>query len=188
MNTQLPEHYRAAIRVVIRYSIVMVVVALLVGISFQESARKLTWDIAPAGLHMEAMLQLAVVHGHVFVTSVLLPIGLIALLLLARAVGGKELAPRTVRWLTLGYLPAAVATLILMLVKGYLILLAVRHGETDMGVIHAGLFGGHGPFRYTLYGGIHGAMGLTVCVYLLGVWRSLRTRPETSTVGVPSGS
>lgn len=180
MNAQLPDHYRAAIRVVIRYAIVMVVVALLVGISFQESARKLTWDIAPAGLHMEAMLQLAVVHGHVFVSSVLLPIALLALLLLARMAGGTELAPRTVSWLTRGYLPAAAVTLALMLFKGYFILLAVRHGETDMGAIHASLLGGPGPLRYTLYGVIHGAMGLTVCVYLLGLWRSLGARAQRS--------
>ena len=40
----IPDHYRSATRLVLRYAIVMAIVGLLAGVAFQESAKKLEFD------------------------------------------------------------------------------------------------------------------------------------------------
>lgn len=176
MNNDLPLHYRNAIRALLRFAIAMVVVALLVGISFQESARKLPFDKAPPGLHIEAIVQLALVHGHVFMMAVLIPIAMAGLLVLARRVGGAEIGPRPLAWLVRGYLPSAVAAIALMLFKGYWFLLHVRWGVHDLAAVDAAFLGGPGPLRYGLYGLVHSLMGLTLCLFLYEAWRSMGRR------------
>ena len=181
---ELPAHYVSATRAVLRYAIVMVVVALMVGMSFQESGKKLDFTEAPPGLHLEALIQLALVHGHLFVTAVLLPIAMIGAMFLARRVGAPELTPRTVRFLTWGYLPMAALSAALMLYKGYHVLLSVRFGDTDLAAINGRLFAAQGPVRFAVYTLAHVGLGLTLCLFLLGLWRSLGARKaETSPAG-----
>lgn len=170
----VPAHYKAAVRTTLRYVIVMVVVGLLVGISFQESAKKLDFGSVSAGLHIEARIHLALVHGHVFVTTVLLPLVLAGALYLALGAGGRPLGPRGVRWLTWGLLPASAATVALMFYKGYHYLLNVRWGVTDLTQVDAGLFGGIRALRYAVNGAIHGALGLSLVALIFLLWRSLR--------------
>lgn len=176
-TTALPAHYRRAILAVIRYAIVLGLVGLLVGIAFQESARKLPFAKAGAGLHVEAILTLALVHGHVFVMAVILPLVLAAALVLARQAGAGEVGPRGLAWLVRGYLPFAAATCALQLVKGYHVLLAVRGGATDLAAVDAAFLGGlHTPLRIAVYGLVHTGMGVTLGVFLVALWRSLRAR------------
>jgi hypothetical protein len=177
-RTSLPPAYREAVRFLIRYAIVMAVVGLLVGISFQESARKLPYTAAGAGLHVEAVLTLALVHGHVFVMAVIIPIVLAAAMDLALRVGGSELPSWSLRWLVRGYLPFAAAAVALQLVKGYHVLLAVRHGQTDLAAVDAAFLGGVTALRYGIYGVIHAGLGLSLGLFLLALWRSLGSRPR----------
>lgn len=188
MNTEaLPQHYRDTIRSLLRFAIAMVVVALVVGISFQESARKLPFEKAPPGLHIESILQLALVHGHVFMMAVLIPIAMAGLLVLARKAGGAEIGPRPLAWLVRGYLPSAVASVGLMLFKGYWFLLHVRWGEQDLAVVDAAFLGGPGPLRYGLYGLVHALMGLTLCLFLYEAWRSLGRRATEAATARAAG-
>lgn len=89
----LPTHYRTAVRTLIRFAIVMAIVGLLIGILYQESSKKLPFTDAPAGIHIESVIHLALVHGHVFVIGVLLPLALAGALLMARRIGGDEIRP-----------------------------------------------------------------------------------------------
>jgi hypothetical protein len=173
----LPDHYPGPLRAVIRYAIVMAFLGLLIGISFQESAKKLPFAKAPAGRHVEAILPLALVHGHVFTMTVLLPLALAGALLLALWTGGAPVSRRSLRWLTHGYLPFATASVVLMLVKGYHVLLAVRRGQSDFVVIDDTFLGGHGVVRYAIYAFVHAGMGVALGVFLVGLWRSLGRRP-----------
>ena len=75
--------------------------------------------------------------------------------------------------LTWGFLPFATASIALKLFKGYFILLAVRHGEMDMGVVDAAFMAGSSSLRYTLYAVIHSGMGISLGIFLVGLWRSL---------------
>ena len=168
-----PTPYARLTRILLRYAVVMAVVALLAGISFQESTKKLGFDDAPAGLHLEAVLPLGLVHGHVLTAGVLLPIALAGALHLALRAGGRPVGERTLRAFTWLYLPFTAASLALLLAKGYHVLLAVRGGETDFAVIDGAFLGGHHAARYAIYGIVHGGMGLGLVVLLVGLWRSL---------------
>ena len=172
----LPGHYRRSLIALLRYAIVMGFVGLLAGLAFQESTRKLTYAMAGAGLHLEAILGLALVHGHVFVMGTILPLVLGGALLMARKAGGREVGPRAMAWLVRGYLPFAAASILLQLVKAYHVLLAVRGGASDLAVIDAAFLGGSHLLRMGLYGIIHTGMGVTLGVFLVALWRSLRLR------------
>jgi hypothetical protein len=173
----LPGHYPGALRAVLRYTIVMAFVGLLIGISFQESAKKLPFAKAPAGLHLEAILPLALVHGHVFTMAVLLPLALAGALLIALGIGGAPVSRRNLKWLTHGYLPFATASAVLMILKGYYVLLAVRHGQTDFAVIDGAFLGGFGVARYAIYAFAHVGLGVALGAFLVALWRSLGRRP-----------
>jgi hypothetical protein len=180
MDGTTPDHYRAATRVLLRFSIVMAVVGLLSGIAFQESGRKLSPGAGDPGLRMQATIHLALVHGHIFVTCVLLPLALAGMLFLAKKVGGAPLPTRAVAFATRGYLPFATATVALMLYKGYHFLLAARGGESSLARIDASFFGGISAVRLSLYGLVHTGMAVTLTVFLVAIWRSLSKSVRTA--------
>ena len=169
----LPESYAKTLRVLIRYAIAMAVIGLLIGISYQESAHKLTYAAAPDGLRLQATLPLALVHGHVFTLGVLLPLALAGALVLALKAGGSAVGSRMLAVLTWGFLPFAAASIALQLFKGYFILLAVRHGQLDMGAVDAAFMAGSSALRYVVYALIHAGMGISLGIFLVGLWRSL---------------
>jgi hypothetical protein len=169
-----PAHYRDALRTLLRYAVVMTIVALLSGVLFQESSKKLDYAQVAPGARLEAVLSLALVHGHIFLTGVLIPIAMGGALLLARKAGGAELSPAPLRWLTRGYLPFVTVAVLLMLYKGYHTLLSVRFGARDFDAIDANYFGGLVWLRHGVYGLSHIAMSLSLGVFVVAIWRSLR--------------
>lgn len=169
----LPATYRAAVRTLLRYAIVMAVIGLLSGVAYQESAKKLPFSAAGVGLHLEATIGLALVHGHIFTVGVLMPLAMAGALLMARRAGGREVGGRALNWLLRGYLPAAAATTALQLVKGYHVLLAVRGGQTDLAAIDHAFLGGQHVLRYAVYGVSHTVLGVCLGVFLVALWRSL---------------
>ncbi len=168
------------IRTLIRYAIVMVFLTLLLGLAYQESAKKLTFTLIPGGSHLEAVLHLALVHGHFMTVGVLLPLALAGALVLGRKIGGTEVPGWAHKTLLRGYLPFAVGTLLLQLYKGYHILLMARAGERDFAVIDAAFMGGSHALRYGIYGVVHTLMGVTLGVFLVALWRSLKGAPARS--------
>lgn len=168
----LPQHYTDVVRKTLRFSSLMVIFALFTGVLYQESAKKMGYGDAPAGLHMEALLQLAVVHGHAFLITVVLPLAMIGALLLARLIGGAEVSPRATALLGRGYLHFGALALLLMLYKGYAILLGVRGGN-KLADIDAGMFGGSTGLRHGLYGVIHVGMAFCLGYFAIALWHSL---------------
>lgn len=172
--SQYPEHYAATTRVVLKFATVMTAVSLLAGISFQESAKKLPIGSLEPGLHAEAVSSLALVHGHVMVAAVLIPIAMVGALYLAKAAGGRDVKPITTKMLTRGYLPFVTASVLLMLYKGYHFLLAVRGGNHDLAAIDQAFFGGSTAARHAVYGISHTAMSVALGLFMIGLWRGLR--------------
>ncbi len=162
------------IRILIRFAIVMGILALLVGVSYQESAKKLPFSTMPGGEHLEAVIHLALVHGHFFTLGVLLPLTLAGAMALGRKTGGAEVPAWAQKTLIFGYLPFAAASLALQLYKGYHFLLMARAGERDFAVIDAAFMGGSHAARAASYGLVHSAMGITLGVFLVALWRSLK--------------
>jgi hypothetical protein len=174
MTHDLPDHYRSTLRCLLRFALAMTIVALLTGVLFQESAKKLDHGLLSPGLYVAAGRRLALVHGHVFMTAVLIPIAMAGALLLARPAGGRELSARPLGWLTRVYLPFTAVTLGLMLAKAYHLLLAVRGGEHDLAVIDGAFFFGQDLVRHLVYGAAHVGMALGLGVFCVALLRSLR--------------
>lgn len=172
---ELPDHYRDATRVLLKFAIVMAILGLLTGIAYQESAKKLG-DLDP-GFRLQVTIHLALVHGHILLISTILPLVLAGMLFLARKAGGSTISNRSVRWLTRGFLPFSAATVALMLYKGYHFLLAARRGVESLAEVNESFFGGAETIRYAVYGFVHAGMGITLTLFLIAVWRSLRTGP-----------
>ncbi len=164
---------RSTVRTLIRFAVAMAIFGLLVGISYQESAKKLPYGALPAGPHLEAVIHLSLVHGHAFTLGMLLPLALAGALVLGPKAGGREVPAWAQRVLTRGTLPFAAAALVLQLIKGYHFLLMARAGERDFAVIDHAFLGGSHILRYALYGVIHTGLGLTLGIFLVMLWRSL---------------
>jgi hypothetical protein len=171
---ELPACYRDATKTILRYAAVMTIVALLSGVLFQESSKKLDYAAIAPGARLEAVLSLALVHGHIFLTAVLIPIAMASALFLARRIGGAELTPTPLKWLTRGYLPFVTLTVVLMLYKGYHTLLSVRSGARDFDAIDASYFGGFVWLRHGVYGVTHIAMAVSLGVFVVALWRSVK--------------
>lgn len=174
MSNTPPSHYAQATRTILRYAIVMTAVGLLTGVVYRESAKKLPDAAVQAGIGLDSTLNLALVHGHMLVAAVLVPIAMLGAAFLSRAAGGGEITPRAFKMLTRGYLPFVTATIALMFYKGYHFLLSVRGGEMDLVAIEASYFGGATVLRYAVYGIVHTGMFITLGLFLVGLWRSLR--------------
>ncbi|MCC6409758.1 MAG: hypothetical protein IT453_21575 [Planctomycetes bacterium] len=170
----VPAHYASTTRTLLRYAVVMLFVGLLAGVAFQESQKKLDYAAIGAGARLEAILSLALVHGHVLLTGVVLPLVLAGSLFLARKCGGGELSIASLRWLTRVYVPCVTVAVLLMLYKGYHVLLSVRFGERDFDAIDAAYFGGMHGLRNGVYALSHVGMALGLGVFAVALWRSLK--------------
>lgn len=169
-----PEHYRRFYLTHLRFALTMVLTALLAGICFQESGRKLAVSTAvPAGAHLAFLLDLALVHGHLFMIGVLLPLAFTWMLHLALELGHPPLSRRALGLATAFYLPGASLTGLLMLVKGYHLLLGARHGMTDFARLDAAFLGASHLLRTGLFGLAHAAMGAGFAILGAGLWRTL---------------
>ncbi|MGD9546531.1 MAG: hypothetical protein AB7V45_03180 [Candidatus Krumholzibacteriia bacterium] len=173
MSNTLPIGYASTLRTLIRFAIAMAISGILIGIAYQESAKKLPLASVPVEVHQGALAPLSLVHGHVFTLGVFLPLCLAGAMVLARRSGGRPVGPRAQAVLTRGFLPFAAATVLLQLFKGYFVLLAVRHGQHDLAVVDAGFMGGSHAVRFAVYAVVHAGMGITLAAFLIALWRSL---------------
>ena len=170
----LPESYRHFLRIHLRFALVMIAVALLTGISFQESAKKVHITASvPVGAHLEYVLGLALVHGHTFLLGVLIPLALTWILQLGLTLGCPPLSPFALRTTMALYLPGAVAVVVLMLMKSYHFVLGVRHGVTDFNLLNQSFIGSAPALRAAVYGLSHAAMGAGLAIFAVSFWRSM---------------
>ncbi len=172
----LPEHYRSTVRTVLRFSIAMIVVAILSGIFFQEAVRKMDYAQVPPGENLEAKIHLALVHGHIFTIAVFIPIAMAGALLMAYRIGCQELTSGKIKWLTHGYLTCTVFTVALQFYKGVHFVYSARSDASDFQEIDASLFAGSAVLRHGLYGFVHTTLAITLGVFLFFLWRSMKKR------------
>jgi hypothetical protein len=173
----IPAHYRKFYHLYIKFSIVMMIVALLMGITFQESAKKAPVSaVLPAGAHLEAILNLALVHGHVFLIGALLPLALTWLLSLTHSLGHAPVSEKALKVGSALYLPGSVLAVVLMLYKGYHYVLGVRSGQTDFQALQESFFFGNHALRAAAYGLTHTAMAVGLGIIIISVWKTLKTQ------------
>ena len=168
----LPEPYKRFYRTHLRFALVMIVVALLAGISFQESAKKvhITAEV-PVGAHLEYILSLALLHGHVFLVGVLVPLACTWMVHLTLVLGLGTVSGRSLGWSAGLYLPGAVLTVLLMLLKGYHLVLGVRHGTLDFNQLNSTFL--TPALRAGSYGLAHALMGAGLAILVLAMFRSM---------------
>jgi hypothetical protein len=172
----VPAHYRKFYHCYIKFSITMMIVALLMGIMFQESAKKAPISAAlPAGAHLEAVINLALVHGHVFLIGALIPLALTWMLHLAFTLGHQPVSEKSLKIGSMLYLPGSVLAVILMLYKGYHYIIGVRLGQTNLEALNDSFFFGSHVLRAIAYGTTHTAMAIGLAIIVIGIWKSLKT-------------
>lgn len=177
---EIPAHYRPFYRIYIRFSLVMMVLALLLGIAFQESAKKAPISAAlPAGAHLEATINLALVHGHAFLIGVLIPLAVTWISYLGLSLGFAPVSEKSLKWTTCLYLPGSALAIVLMLYKGYHLLLGVRSGITDLSQLDSSLFMGSHALRAAAYGLTHTAMALGLFIFVFSFWKTM-SKPQNS--------
>ncbi len=181
----IPEYYRKINHLYIKFSIVMMIIGLLAGITFQESSKKEPISMMlPAGVHLESIINLALVHGHIFLIGALVPLALTWLLWLSLSMGHKPVAEKSLKVGTAHYLIGAALAVLLMLYKGYYVVLSVRHGlETSQVLdgnfyanLNEGFFFGNHILRAATYGIVHTVMSVGLIIIVTGVWKSLKTQ------------
>jgi hypothetical protein len=175
----IPEHYQRLFRCYLRFVIVMMIVALLLGITFQESAKKTPFSMLSAGVHLETIINLALVHGHAFMIGVLIPMAVTWMLYLGLALGYPPVGEKPLRVGSWHYLPASVVAILLMLYKGYHFQLAARGGQTDFAAINEAYFMGNHVLRALAYGLTHTAMAVGLGILVISFWKTMKPLPNT---------
>lgn len=170
----LPEPYRRFYRTHLRYALIMLLFGLLAGIAFQESTRKLPISsTVPAGMHLESILALALVHGHAILIGVVLPLAATWALHIGLILGAAPLSSRSLKWVTRLYIPGSVVSVLLMLWKGYHFVLGVRGGTLDLGALNRSFLFGNHALRAAVYGASHTAMAVGLGILVVALWSSL---------------
>lgn len=173
--TPVPAHYRKFYLIFMRFAIVMMIFGLLMGITFQESAKKAPVSgMLPPGMHLEAVIDLALTHGHIFLIGALIPLALTWLLSLALSLGFDPISERNLKIGTRLYIPGAVVAVLLMIYKGYHYVLGVRSGQFNFERLHDTFFFGSHIARGVAYGLAHTAMAVGLGFIVVSVWRTLK--------------
>ncbi|MBL8031795.1 MAG: DUF2871 family protein [Candidatus Doudnabacteria bacterium] len=160
----------------------MAAFALIAGILFQESTRKVTYEAVGAALHWEAVYHLALLHGHSFIIGVLIPVAILVAMQFSLMMGGAIISEKSLKWGVLLYQIGVVLSVLLMLYKGYHYVLSVRKvlssgmGQLDIAQIQHSFFGGQELLKQVVYGVSHVAMSAGIIVLLVGIWRSLPSK------------
>lgn len=177
---EIPQHYAPFYALVIRYASIMTLVGLITGILYQESSKKAPFSEAlQPGIHLETVFHLSLLHGHTFLLGVLIPMAVLAMLHFGLSLNRGVVSKRVLKWGGWLYLPAAAIALLLILYKGYHILLSVRMGELDFEVIEQTYFAGQHTLRKVVYGLAHTSMSFGLGTLAVGIWRSLGVPKET---------
>lgn len=189
---ELPAHYRAAIRRLLRFATVGITVGLLLGITWTEFNKSTRYGEAvrkvdppegrvklelPPGSRWANGLHFKLSHGHSILILGLLPIGFAASLLLLHHAGGSELSPRTTKVAPTIYLAGGVGAVALMVYKGGAVFLALRRAvlagqDADIAQLEAGLFAGSRLVKGLAYGTTHTAMAVGAFWFTIAVFRA----------------
>ncbi|MBY0405953.1 MAG: DUF2871 family protein [Cyanobacteria bacterium] len=193
---EMPAYYAKFYTRFIRFSLVMMIIALLSGVVYQESSKKAPIsELLPAGVHLESIFHLSLLHGHVFLMGVLVPMAVVLILHLGTVLKRKLLSEKQLNWVSALYLPCASIAIFLLLLKGYHYLFSVR-GMSLMGighdfkgaplsfeVIEQTFFWGEDGLRKLVYAVVHSVLSLGLGIFVVGMWQNL----DKSALNTPSG-
>ena len=179
----LPRHYQTTLLFFTRFIIIMLVLALLMGILYAESAKKVPLEGFGVQLSFHANYYLSLLHGHTFMFGVFIPLAAMALLVLpVLALNTQPLSAGRLKWVTWLYWPNALWSLGLLVYKAYATQLMVRGGNLDLVQVDHLLFGANHTLRVIIYALPHTLFAAGLVVLITGIWKSLKTAKLNSPV------
>src|SRR6478609_11535510 len=179
----LPKHYRLLYASFIRLACTMILFALFTGILHRESTRHLSYANLAPGIHWEAIYHLALVHGHIFMIGVILPIITLVMLHFGMILRAAPLSETTIAWGKRLYHTGAGLMLGLFIYKAYHYVLSVRFGLLDFSKIETTYFAGNSLLKALLYGLSHTSMSVCLGIFAVGL---LKTMPSVKQVKTES--
>lgn len=173
-SVEIPDYYRRFYIKLLRFSFLMTMLSLLTGILYQESSKKLPISEAlPPGAHWEAVIHLALNHGHLFLIGVLIPVALCCMVFFSQLLGAKPVSEKVLLWCRRLYITSASIAMILMVYKGYHYNILMRQGVIDFDTVNEMLFGGSHLIRGLVYGLTHTLMVGSLYTLVIKLWRHL---------------
>jgi|GEM_PF-997711 len=173
---ELPRHYKMLYASFLRLACTMILFAFLMGILHRESTRHLGYSKLAPGFHWESVYHLALLHGHIFMIGVILPLTTLVMLQFALFLGAEPLSEASTIWGKRLYHWGAGLTLLLFLYKGYHYVLSVRSGILDFSHIEAAYFGGQTLLKACFYGISHTSMGFGLSLFAVGILKTVPTK------------
>jgi hypothetical protein len=171
----LPRYYQTAIAALLRFVLAMLVLALVAGILYAESAKKVPLDTYTLQTSFHANYLLSLLHGHTFMFGVFIPLAIILLWVLPMwLLQTPAMGPVLIRLTTWLYMPSALVSVGLLIYKAYAVQLMVRAGNSDFAAIEHALFAGNHLLRVLGYALPHTGFGVALLCLVIGVGRSLK--------------
>jgi hypothetical protein len=176
--TELPAYYPKYYTRYVRFAIVLLIIGLLSGVAYQESAKKApVSELLPLGAHLEMVYHLSLLHGHAILMGTLIPLAMLWMLHLGVQLNFRPVSEKGLRIASALFLPGAALATALILYKGYYFLLSVRSAEFLAGQlsyhnIEAGFFGGQEVLRKIVYATVHIALSSGLITLAVLIWRS----------------
>jgi hypothetical protein len=173
-----PAYYSRWAGIYVKFALSMSVLGLLMGIAYQESTKKAPIsDVLPLGAHLEATYHLSLVHGHSLLMGCILPLTVLWLLYLGTRMNRPALSENLLSIGSKLYLAGTAVATILMIYKGYHLLLGVRGedflaGKQTFEAIQHSFFGGEEAIRKTVYALSHIALSGGFFTLVFGFWKS----------------
>ena len=189
----LPAHHLLAIRRLIRFAVVFMMLGMLLGILSTEYQKKLRYTPShtdapylllpgpdgklprqpvalPAGMMWEAGFDLRILHGHFILIGGVIPLCLASMLYLLPRCGARPVGPTLLQVGLMLYLVGAVAALALIFYKGLYSLQSVVQGQFDLATIHANMFGGSRVVRALAHALSHTVLAAGLGVLGFALW------------------
>lgn len=197
---EVPPHYRATIKALLRFALVGLCFGVGLGIWWTGLRKQLHFvehghgpvlydsDAAkaelaaegfksarvglPPGFLFEAGMDLKFAHGHVILLTGVLPLVFAAALHLCAVYGGKPIARGKLVAFFWFYVPGAAGAATLMAYKGLVQFQHITAGEFDLSAIDKGMFLGSRALRGASYGISHTILAIGLGILVHGLWQS----------------
>lgn len=153
---------------IIRFAIIMLIVALIVGLFYREYSRKFLFKY-PINTQTSVGFHLSLAHGHTVLLGTIIPFFLAFLIFMLKGFDQANEMFMTLKKVFGFYILGSVASLFLLYYKGSAIIyLFQKSPELSLKAIDNSLFFGNELLRLLLYSLSHTIFGVSL-VYFLGV-------------------
>ena len=178
MLIQTP-HYKTFITRTIKLAMTCMVLTTGAGLLSRELTHTVADDLShlPPGTRWGFLYPFALLHGHVFLTGVALPLALSGSLVLARMAGGTLVSSSTLHWGWTSLSFGVISSLLLLLAKSQMLLNSIHscanHPPADCDPYALSVSNWVSPLRPILYATAHGSLAVGSSIIAVAIGQSL---------------